>query len=204
MCAYKSDIPKPTDQISVSQGDLYNNFQQLNTAFLINHNDWNGANAGKHKQVTMMNAGTPSFANTEYALYNNGTNLNLFNGPANKTAVVSGSGSYSGSAMTGWTYLTNGLVIKWGLTAVTGAADGYRQQTVVIHVGPGNYSVAPCYATVSFATEDVDPATNYLSNTSVIYTTGTNSTNIFVKYYYNVFGNLTGKLFILWQTIGII
>src|SRR5438445_164595 len=51
--AYQSNIPQATDQLSVSQGDILNNFAALSTFLNINHVDFASGDQGKHKWVTL-------------------------------------------------------------------------------------------------------------------------------------------------------
>jgi hypothetical protein len=46
-------IPNPTDLISVSQGELKTNFTVNQTAFDVDHVDFNVTGAGRHKKVTL-------------------------------------------------------------------------------------------------------------------------------------------------------
>ena len=66
---YQASIPLPGDKPSVSQGDILNNFTQLNTQFAAEHNAFNSAaHDGKHKYVTLQrSAGLPP-AGTNVAL----------------------------------------------------------------------------------------------------------------------------------------
>ena len=69
---YDPDKPQPKDILSVSQADLLENFQELNTQFSINHvalNDTTG-DAGKHKFVTLVEQSTvPTTKADEYLLF---------------------------------------------------------------------------------------------------------------------------------------
>lgn len=58
---YQASIPLPGDKPSVSQGDILNNFTQLNTQFAAEHNAFNSAaHDGKHKFITLQrSAGLP-------------------------------------------------------------------------------------------------------------------------------------------------
>ena len=58
---YQAGIPLPGDKPSVSRGDIFNNFTQLNTQFVAEHNAFNSASHdGKHKYVTLQrSAGVP-------------------------------------------------------------------------------------------------------------------------------------------------
>jgi hypothetical protein len=67
---FQSTIPKSTDLISVSQGDILNNFTAIGTSFDVNHIDFNASGAGKHKFVEMPNQGSdPAGAGTEGTAY---------------------------------------------------------------------------------------------------------------------------------------
>jgi len=69
---FNPDIPQPNDDLSVSQGDLLNNFTDLNTQFAINHVAFDdaGADKGKHKFITFVEqAADPESKGDEYLLY---------------------------------------------------------------------------------------------------------------------------------------
>jgi len=54
MPGFRSTIPQPNDDLSVSQGDLLLNFQSCNTSFSVDHYPFTDltVNDGKHNQVT--------------------------------------------------------------------------------------------------------------------------------------------------------
>lgn len=69
---YNPAIPKPADLMSVSQGDLLENFSQLNTQFGVNHVEFDdaGANKGKHKFCSFVEqAADPAVQSDEYIIY---------------------------------------------------------------------------------------------------------------------------------------
>ncbi len=69
---YTANIPLLTDTLDVSQGDLNNNFQQLDTSFGIDHVNFSdaGGDTGKHNFITMVNqTAAPTIAGQETALY---------------------------------------------------------------------------------------------------------------------------------------
>lgn len=71
--AYNSNIPQPTDRISVSQGQILDNFAALQADFGVNHVTFNApSNIGKHNVVTFpRQAAAPGvFGATEFGLYN--------------------------------------------------------------------------------------------------------------------------------------
>jgi hypothetical protein len=67
---WQTNIPQATDLISVSQNDLLQNFQAVDAAWNINHDDFNSATQGKHKFVEMPNQGAdPGGAAAEFTLF---------------------------------------------------------------------------------------------------------------------------------------
>lgn len=118
--AYNQNIPQPTDLLSVSQGDLLNNFMALQTLIDINHVDFASGDQGKHKFVTFpVQGAAPVFLGGEVGLYNllpgvpfplTGQN-ELFINKSNGTNIPI---TASAQASPGWTYLPSGLVVKWG------------------------------------------------------------------------------------------
>lgn len=121
MPTFNANIPQPTDILSDSQDDILQNFQQLDAAWNINHVAFNGANQGKHNQVTLPENAAPTntlineaniyaqqsalTGNTELAWQreNNGSRIEF-------TGLL--------SATDGWTRLPSGILLKWGLRAV--------------------------------------------------------------------------------------
>ena len=123
-------IPQPTDQLSVSQGDLLNNFTAADTIFAQNHGGF-VANDGKHKFLQMPEQGAaPATAVNEAGLYsavgatsavtelvfrreNNGVSIPF-------TETINGG---MASNTRGWTALPSGIILQWGtITIVNGNA----------------------------------------------------------------------------------
>ena len=134
--AYNPNIPQSTDIISQSQNDLLNNFQALSTYLNINHVDFNTADQGKHKYLTLpVQAGSPpiAFGAGEVALYSflspvtaknelyvNKTNqVTVTQIPA--TASILSTTSAPINNTDGWTYLPSGMLLKWGNSNANGA-----------------------------------------------------------------------------------
>ncbi len=120
--AYKANIPQPTDQISVSQNDLLNNFGAIQALIDINHVDFANAGAGKHFFVEFPGQTiAPTTTGAEVGLYcvNNSPFTSqpelAFLKQAGSTAPLASyeisSAGYSGN---GWTRLTSGILLKWG------------------------------------------------------------------------------------------
>lgn len=66
---YTADIPKPTDQISQSQGQLRNNANAIPELLNINHIGFNVANFGKHKFVEFPVGAAQTTAANEVGLW---------------------------------------------------------------------------------------------------------------------------------------
>jgi|SRR5271165_3263752 len=135
--AYNNAIPQPTDLISVSQGDLLNNFAAIQTLLTVNHVNFNTADQGKHMWVTFPQQGaTPpagsGFLATELGLYNavnaTTTKNELYVNKTNQATVVQvpmtastlSTSSSPAQGTQGWSYLPSGIIIKWGNTTGTG------------------------------------------------------------------------------------
>lgn len=68
--AYEGNIPLPRDRYRVSQGDILQNFQAIDTVTQLNHVLFNDADQGKHKFVQFPEQATePDTGGTQIALY---------------------------------------------------------------------------------------------------------------------------------------
>jgi len=125
-------IPQPTDTLSQSQEDIFNNFTAINGLIDVNHVDFSdGVNYGKHNVAEFpVQSVAPTFAAGEVGLYNllpvspyplTGVD-EMFINKQNSAAAVqipmtasilsTNSGPLAGSS--GWTYLPSGILLKWG------------------------------------------------------------------------------------------
>jgi len=129
--AYNSAIPQPTDQISVSQGQLLANFQAISTFVNVNHVDFASPDQGKHKFVTMPSQGAaPAFLATEIGLFNQNAVPTVRNDlwmargagtPFPITGYANGIvGAVLANAAVSWTYLPSGLKIISGQNTTSG------------------------------------------------------------------------------------
>jgi len=148
--AYNSNIPQATDQLSVSQGQILANFQEIATAFNLNHGPFNSGLGieGMHAFVQMPISATPlATAAGQVGLY--AAQNSLTSKPElffQRDSQLAGTGfpiSATGSAVIGgntvnYAYLPSGVIIKYG-SAQTGAAG----QTTINLNGVG----VPAYAT---------------------------------------------------------
>lgn len=125
--AYVSTIPQANDQLSVSQPQILGNFGQINTWVNIDHTGLNAGNLGQHNKVTFPIQGSaPAFGGSNglwselYATtgavgelwlnHRNGQQYPISASVLSQTPLVATNTS-------GWSYLSSGIVIKWGVTA---------------------------------------------------------------------------------------
>lgn len=115
---FQPSIPLATDLISVSQGDLKNNFTALDTAWNVNHVGFNATGAGKHKFVELPIQGSdPAGAVSEVTIYSKtsaGSSEIYMKRDAIGTPIQMTVGSIAAST-TGKSFLPGGMIIQWGL-----------------------------------------------------------------------------------------
>ncbi len=164
--SYNPNIPLPTDKLSTSQGDIKDNFGQLNTIFGVDHFEFDAIDAGKHQHVNMpaKSGGTPpTTASGEGALYTVQTGSNTdqyYTRDADATNIyqmtrITNDGTEYGRFATnlnyqvgppdltgGWTFLPGGMMLQYG-KAITTSAGGPPNLTVTFPVAFTNvvYSV---------------------------------------------------------------
>jgi len=121
--AYNENIPQGSDNPSTSQGQILANFQEIDTAFNLNHGNFNDADQGKHlfMQMPEQSSAAATAAN-EGAIYTQESALTgvtelVFRRESNGTEI-----EFTGSTATanGWTRLPSGILLKWG----TGSGSG--------------------------------------------------------------------------------
>lgn len=117
---FQSNIPLPGDLISVSQGDLKNNFGALNTAWNANHIDFNTSGGGKHKFAEFPNQGSdPAGAATEITLFSKlaSSASQLFYKRDNAGSSFQLTGRDPTGTTNGTTFLPGGYILIWGAEA---------------------------------------------------------------------------------------
>jgi len=122
--AYSNSKPQPTDKLRVSQNDILNNFIALKTTIDTNHVTFDMADTGKHKFISFPEQlADPALAVNEVQFYAKNSTLSteaeLFLRREDGTIYEITS---AGKAVTGWTRLPSGILIKWGNTSATGLA----------------------------------------------------------------------------------
>ena len=149
--AYNSNIPQPTDKLSVSQPQILANFGAINTWVGVNHVGFNLSDAGKHNFVELVaQSGTPSSLAGEALIYNANFSQTStaeiwflmpqtgFNYPVSN-CILSTNGN-PGLGSNGWQYGSGGTLEKWGRTTL-----GMGTNTVNIS-GSGTGGFGPAFS----------------------------------------------------------
>lgn len=114
---FNPNIPQATDLISVSQGQLLTNNQQLDTLFDIDHVTWDDATTadrGKHRAVHLKFQGSdPTTAADEGAIYTKTDDLFYRRSGNGDVVLLSGTPGPSGPTQPGHSWLPGGLLLQW-------------------------------------------------------------------------------------------
>lgn len=120
---YNPSIPQATDNLSTSQGQILNNFTQLNTVFSVDHfafDDVTSTLRGKHRQCTFESLGAdPTTLANEVALYNKSNELYIRQ-QSNATAFKL-IGNFL-AAQNGYITLYGSILMQWGRGFIAGGA----------------------------------------------------------------------------------
>lgn len=134
---YNGIIPQANDFLSISQGQILNNFGAIQSLIQTDHTDFPSGTktAGQHDRVSFTVQTSPPAQNLPnranwvagqvgmYSALNGTTNQNeLYINKTNQatvkqipaTASVLSVTSAPGNHITGWTYLPSGILLKWG------------------------------------------------------------------------------------------
>lgn len=165
--SYNPNIPQPTDQISVSQGQLLLNFQSLQAWLDVNHVDYASADAGKHFFVEFpVQNPVPVTSAGEVGLY---SVTSTFTGaPELVFSHQSGGGIYeftsSGQvANGGWARLPSGILYKWG----TGNPVGAGNFVVTFPVAASNPVYSAVYVSLVTPTSNITTYVSALTTTTL-------------------------------------
>lgn len=115
--AYNENIPQATDNPSQSQAELLANFQEISTAFNLNHGNFNAGDQGKHSFLQMPEqTSSPATAANEAAVFSQQSSLTgntelVFRRESNGDEIEF-TGLLGGND--GWTRLPSGILLKWG------------------------------------------------------------------------------------------
>lgn len=124
--AYSTTIPAATQQISDSQGDILENFAQLNTQFSVDHTALTASsNNGDHIQLTFPSAQTTKTASgTISYVYpkSDGTNVELYQSTYNISAAASVETQITSAGLPIW---KGGTVGTTGIVLPNNGTSGY-------------------------------------------------------------------------------
>jgi hypothetical protein len=197
---YNANIPQPTDQLSVSQGQILDNFIDVSSLVNINHVNFDLADAGKHKWVTFPSQAaipTPPFLVGEVELYNivNATTavneLYVQKGPGG-TPIPMTASVISGN--NGWTYLPSGFKFIGG-RAQTSAGNNGTATIVFNNTAAGGITGFPGFNNVlAIHSTRIDPAAP--GQTYIVVKSFNNAQVVFA----NVGGGTASTFF--WSAIG--
>lgn len=197
--AFLPNIPQPTDQLSISQGNILNNFTILgaiagntnaSSASINNTSGFNwlylppqGATPPAGAAFTAGNIGLYSATNSVTSineLYINKTNqVTVVQVPA--TASVLSTTSAPGNNSSGWSYLPSGVILKWGKFATVPGSN-----TVSFPVAATIPVFTECFqviiSTTGIAAADVFVTLNsFTATTMTVYSTNRTSTSTAVS-----------------------
>lgn len=128
--ALNINIPQANQTLAITQPLILNNFNAINTAFAVDHVNFNDPGQGKHNKITFpVQAVVPVFAAGDLGLFSflNATTtkneLNVYkannagyvNVPFTASILSNSAPIQNGS---GWSYLPSGLIIQWGTVSV--------------------------------------------------------------------------------------
>jgi hypothetical protein len=138
---FSTNIPQAAQKINSTQAPIQSNFQAINELITTNHVGFTDPNnSGKHTYLSLPSQGsTPSTGASEMAIFcapSTGVNPYeiYYRYPSNGTVVqLSGSGTGTGAATSGYAYLSSTLFMKWG--TATGITTG--SNTITFPTGGG-------------------------------------------------------------------
>lgn len=138
---YTQNTPQAANPMNTTASTIQNNFLAIQELLQVNHASWSDTNAatnlGNHNFISMPNQSTlPGTLSTEVAMFtqvtgspnpceifvqsaNNGSLTQI----SNSSTPSGGSTIPSGTSGTGWCQFSSGLIMKWGNSTVTIAAN---------------------------------------------------------------------------------
>lgn len=172
---YTDNTPQSTNRISSTQKPIQSNFQAINELFNVNHVDFNDANAGKHKFLTLpFQVSVPVTSSSQMSIYSaatadgNGSEV-FFTYPTATTGTpLTGLGQLGLPATPGYGYLAGSVLMKWG--TATGITTGANAITFPVAVN------IPVFSSVFLV--QYTPASNYTLPAPTVTTAGPYITNV--------------------------
>jgi hypothetical protein len=163
--AYNNAIPKPGDEQKDSQPQILANFAAIQALIDVNHVDFDVADSGKHKHITLpVQAAAPVLA-ADNGFYNKlcattAKNETYIHGQKSAgttdipftASILSNSVPISDS--TGWTYLPSGILMRWENVL------GFNGTTTVT-LGGGFPAFTTIYSVIATPYNLTEPSTTY-------------------------------------------
>ncbi|HDY87393.1 MAG TPA: hypothetical protein ENH82_04660 [bacterium] len=160
---YNPNIPKATDLISESQGQILDNFTQLNDVFGKDHvkyDDATVADRGRHKQSTYQQlSADPGTLTNENALYtkdDGSGNTRLFlqqEGPG--STVIQLSGTDPTIADNGFTFLPGNLLLQWGNVDAPSGLSGFFNFPTAFSAEPFSFTTSVIRSSTASSKYDI-------------------------------------------------
>lgn len=146
---FSPNVPLSSQKISSTQAPIQSNFQAINELILTNHVGFiDATNYGKHTYLSLPSQSVnPSTGASEMAIFcapSTGVNPYeiYYRYPSNGTVVqLSGSGTGTGAATSGYAYLSSTVFLKWG--TATGITTGANTIVFPTTVGYPVFSTTP-------------------------------------------------------------
>jgi hypothetical protein len=188
--AFLPSIPQPTDILSVSQGNILNNFtilgaiagnSNVGSASINTTSGFNFVNfANQGASIPLFNGNNGLWSGTYSVTGNPEIWLNYQNGNQYPiTASLLSTNPAPAAKSSGWTFLPSGILMKWG--SATGLAGNF---TITMPTGPGIPTFTQCFniqVTVleagNFDTNHAIRIINYTSNTINLWGSARDSTD---------------------------
>lgn len=196
---FQPNIPQATDNLDISQGDILENFQVLNSFLSVDHTPITGGTAddGKHISIHMedQTSSIPSTTATEIALFNKNIGYGGIVGNVRSLMLrqISSGAQYPITGpvklnSSGYTMVSGGIILQWGTTA------SITKNTITAIGFPMPFPHA-CFVVIPCTTDPTAGGTNQAHDLSI---SGTATPTQFNIYYTN--GNSTAKF--MWVAIG--
>jgi hypothetical protein len=115
-----NNVPLSGQFLGTSRPLIAQNFSVIDTAFSVDHVDYNTPSQGKHEKVTLVSNPAPGFLAGEIGLFNQTAaptaipDLWLQRGTAAPFPMT----GYTNVGTNGWTYLPSGLLCIWGFDTI--------------------------------------------------------------------------------------
>lgn len=117
-----ASVPQAGQYLGQTQPDILNNFNIIESGWIVDHVDWGITGAGWHNKVTFpVQTSAPTFATGQIGLYNlantlTGANeLNIQKGTAAAIPMTAALANQNG-----WSYLPSGILLVWGTSSALG------------------------------------------------------------------------------------